>query len=241
MTPVSRDMRAGEVLCWIAFGTADANAWRGAVLNPADPQHQYHLRASEFRVRRMEAAVQSLLSELRSGRVTAEGLRDGTEQSSAGEKLPIARNVFLTPSITITTLGRVQQKTGFPISGINGGPGYGEVCFKTEEILAIWPTVTDVESLAVVTDQQAEGEQPVSSSVRKQATGKRSPGAPQRYDWGRTKQQALAWLEDEGEPFPGEQVKLENYVASLFSDGGPAESTIRLHVVQWIEEFRTRK
>jgi hypothetical protein len=61
--------------------------------------------------------------------------------------------------------------------------------------------------------------------------------------WDHARDLAFAWLTENGNPRPGdgEQAKLEKHIADKLTDRDgchPSESTIRRHVVRYIEDFR---
>jgi len=60
--------------------------------------------------------------------------------------------------------------------------------------------------------------------------------------WPDAEREAKAWLVDNGFPEKGDggQAKLESHIASWLSDRGhiAGESTIRLHIAHWIDEYR---
>jgi hypothetical protein len=63
--------------------------------------------------------------------------------------------------------------------------------------------------------------------------------------WTDAKGVAMAWLDAEGFPLPGDgrQAQLEKHIADFLEQRGhdAAESTIRGHVARWIKEFRMRQ
>jgi hypothetical protein len=62
--------------------------------------------------------------------------------------------------------------------------------------------------------------------------------------WEDARAAAWRWLTENGYPRPGDggQADLERHIASFLAEHGyhPAESTVRLHVTSWIDEFRNR-
>jgi hypothetical protein len=58
--------------------------------------------------------------------------------------------------------------------------------------------------------------------------------------WTAAKAEAMRWLADNGHPVPGDggQTRLEQHIADWLALRGhhPAESTVRSHVVEWIDE-----
>jgi hypothetical protein len=165
-------MTASSVLTWIAFRDPDPLAWQedtktydrilsalpdlsvlqamalvrqvkqGAALDtPA-----LRIVAQEVEVERgrrdaINAATQTLLKEISAGRLSAYGREDRWGQQTLHRVLPI--EIFMDSQVTVTTRDRVQQGAALLNGGINRGPGYCDVKFKTGEVLSVWEQASE--------------------------------------------------------------------------------------------------
>ncbi len=176
-------MTASSVLTWIAFRDPDPLAWqeetktyeriidavpglgflqamalvRQVREGPELTSPELLIVDRELEVERdrrvaIQAATRTLLKEICNKRLSAYGRKDIWNRPSSHRRLPIT--IFMDSRVTITTRDRVQQDANLLNGGIDGGPGYCEVKFKTAEVLSIWEHASPK---AQPTDQRRTG------------------------------------------------------------------------------------
>jgi hypothetical protein len=161
-----------------------------------------------------------------------------------GRAVRVSELRYIDPEVSRSRLGREQLTHVYESINIS----LAQFCWLPREVAWQW-LVAHGYPWPAHFDPDARLEPPRKNGTADNAAAPPSGGKPGRRSgripkpvWGGAKAEAMRWLDDNGHPQPGDggQAQLERHIADWLAQRGehPVESTIRVHVTGWIDEFR---